>query len=128
MVKKTFLALVKKFWDEAVVYASALVGVWYSLLQLATISGGKFHPSTEAVIGAIVISTAVTWLIDNRGIAIFKKSPDVAAALAGRRKNVIPRALGAWFCGAVGQVALPQLLDAGVKMVVGFFSAFGGQG
>lgn len=114
-------AFVKKYWDEAAVYVFSLVGVWYALLKLAELSGNKFHPSVAAIIGAVVISMAVTWVIENRHIKWGKIPGDVDASLKGRRGNLVLRLVGAWFCGAVGQIALPQLLDAGVRALVGVF-------
>lgn len=116
---------IKRYWDEALVYACSLVGVYYALLKLAELDGGKFHPSEMAIIGAVFVSVGVTWLIESRGIRWGKLGGDVDASLGGRRKNLVPRLVVAFVFGAIGQIALPQVIDAGVKMVLGFFTGIG---
>lgn len=123
-----FKAFVKRYWDEGVVYLSSVVGVFTGRLQMAETDGVKFKASLLSIIIAVFVSIGVTWFIENKGLAKAKELGALEGSLNGRRKNLPVRLFFAWLLGFVGQLALPQVLDNLVKLLVTFSGSGGGQG
>jgi hypothetical protein len=79
----------------------------------------KFKPDFWSISGAFVVSAGLMWLLENRGIKAAERAGLIDNAVNGRRKNLVLRCVGGVGFGYVGQMVLPQILEAVGKFIVG---------
>ncbi len=110
-------------WDEGLVYLFTFGGVIGYGVYAARLDGKSFHPDLWALAGAVVVSMGLSWLAENRGVKAAEKAGVIDAHRTGKRSNIVIRLfLGAAF-GFIGQMALPEILDAVGKFVIGSVQA-----
>ncbi len=117
--KDQLAGFVAQYWDEVLVYFFTLGGAFGFLVNAPTANGGKFHPDFWSVSGAVIASAAFMWLLENRGMKAAAKAGIINTAIKGRRGNIVLRCAGGVLFGYIGQMILPQTLDAIGKTILG---------
>jgi len=110
---------IKRYWDEVLVYIFTIGGVFGYMVTAAKTAGEKFKPDFWSIAGAVVASMALMWLLENRGLGAAAKAGIIDTAVNGRRKNIVLRLVGGAGFGYVGQMVLPQILEAVGKFILG---------